>query len=171
MTAIWFAFRNDITSFSYIAILITYLLFSPPMFACFVIKHIACCNFYYWLSQFFPFGKDKMNMIIGLSFVVMKRRYTFHTILFFEIISKLFQHFIGFQILIFFRQCYNQCPCFDTLSGTATMLKIAPVFFCQLFSKAIITSSIYAIQIFLPIWTCDIVYLSCHIRQSLHSYK
>ena len=171
MSAIWLSFRDDITPFSYIAICIKYLFFSPPMFTGFVIKHITCCNFHYWLRQFFPFGKDKMNMIICLSFIVMKCRYTFHAILFLEIISKLFQHFIGFQILIFFRQSYNQCPCFDTLPCTATTLKITLILFCQLFSEAIITSPIYAIQILLPIRTCNIIYLSCHVRQPLHSYK
>ena len=86
-----------------------------------------------------------MDMIIGLPFVMVKYRYTLHTILVFEEIRELFQHIIGFQILIFFRQSYDYDTGFYTSSCTAAPLEITLIFFCQLLSEAIITSPVNTI--------------------------
>ena len=67
-----FSFLHDFTAFADISVFAEYLFLGSDMSPVFVIEHIACRGFFYGFGQQFPFRKNKMDMVICLSFVMVQ---------------------------------------------------------------------------------------------------
>ena len=89
-----FAFFHDFTAFVDISVFIKYLFLGADVFPVFIIEHIACGGFFYGFGQQFPFRKNKVDMVIRFSFVMVQRRNALHTILFFETVCEKLQQLV-----------------------------------------------------------------------------
>ena len=83
-----FAFFHDFTAFADISVFIKYLFLGADVFPVFIIEHIACGVFFYGFGQQFPFRKNKVDMVIRFSLVMVQCRNTLHTILFFKAVCE-----------------------------------------------------------------------------------
>ena len=61
------------------------------MLSVFIIKHISCGNLLHRFIKQLSLRKDKMDMIVGLAFVVVQGSDTLHAITLLEVFSKKFQ--------------------------------------------------------------------------------
>lgn len=90
-TLIYLALGNDFTAFTKLSGFIQYLFFCSYMLSVFIIKHISCGNLLHRFIKQLSLRKDKMDMIVGLAFVVVQGSDTLHAITLLEVFSKKFQ--------------------------------------------------------------------------------
>ena len=82
------------TAFSYLPVLTCDFLLGAYPLACFVKEYASCGNLHIRLREQLPFTENQMNVVIGLAFVVVQSRYTFHSVLLSELIRKFFKHLL-----------------------------------------------------------------------------
>ena len=66
-------------------LLLEQLVLGANVFPVFIIEHIACGGFFYGFRQQFPFRKNKVDMVIRFSFVMVQCRDALYSILFLKI--------------------------------------------------------------------------------------
>ena len=79
-----FSLANDAASGSKFSFFIKNFFFRSDMLPFFILKHVAGCNFSDWLFKKFSFREDKMNVIVRLSFVMVKCRDALYVVSVFE---------------------------------------------------------------------------------------
>ncbi len=115
-----------------------------------IIKHISSCNLLDWLIQKLTFRKYQMDVIIGLTLVMVECRNAFHLIFLLKMVCKPFQQILWFIMNKRFRQSNNQFPCLNTSSFSSTLPKAFLITLCQFSPKTPLRNrSISGIQILL----------------------
>ena len=88
-------------------------------------------------------------MVVGLAFVVVQSRYTFHSVLLSEFICKFFKHLLRVKGGVNLRQGNDKLPCFDTLSCCSASLELLLAFPGEIVPKGIVGGTIGGIKVFL----------------------
>ena len=82
-----------------------------------------------------------MDAVVGLAFVVVQSRYTFHAIPLVKFLGELFKYLL-LILRIDFGQGNNQLLCFDTLSPCAAPLKFLLALPCEIAPKFIVCGAV-----------------------------
>ena len=152
------AFRDNGAALPYLPVLPRDFFFGAYPFARFVKEYATGCNLNLWLGKQPPFAEDEVDVVIGLSLVVVERRHTFHIIPPAEFLREIFQHLLRLVLRIGFGQGDNQLPCFNTLPLCAASLKLLLAFPCEVAPKgmACACGAVNRIEVFLFGVACDI---------------
>ena len=158
-------FRNNGAAFPYLPVLSHNLFFCAYPFARFVKEYAAGRNLNLRLGKQPPFAEDEVDVVIGLSLVVMERRHAFHIIPPAEFLREIFQHLLRLVLRVGFGQGDNQLPCFNTFTLCAASLKLLLAFSCEVAPKGMVCGAVGGIEVFLFGVACDIRYSSPDIGQ------
>lgn len=82
------------TAFSDLTVLVCDFFLGSYPFSCFVIKYASGGNLDVRFGKQFPFTEYEVDVVIGLAFVMMQSRYTFHSVLLSEFVRKFFKHLL-----------------------------------------------------------------------------
>ena len=110
-------------------------------------------------------------MIIGLSFIVVQSRYTFHSVFFLKAVGIYLQQLIGIKFAEGLRQSDDQFPCFNTFSFGSAFDKFLLVTSGKFRPIMSVCCFVNGIQIFLLGMAGYIGDPASDIMELAHSYK
>ena len=76
------------------AVFIGYLFLGTHSFSRFIVEYASGSDFYIRLGKQTPFAEYEVDVIIGLSLVVVECRYTFHIVPSAKFLCKIFKHLL-----------------------------------------------------------------------------
>ena len=94
MAFVNFPLFDNGTAFSDLTVLVCDFFLGSYPFSCFVIKYASSGNLDVRFGKQFPFTEYEVDVVIGLAFVMMQSRYTFHSVLLSEFVRKFFKHLL-----------------------------------------------------------------------------
>ena len=149
MAFVNFPLFDNGTAFSDLTVFVCDFFLGSYPFSCFVIKYASGGNLDVRFGKQFPFAEYEVDVVVGLAFVVVQSRYTFHSVLLSELIRKFFKHLLRRKGGINLRQGDYQLPCFDTFSLCSASQELLLAFPGEIVPKAIVCGTIGGIKVFL----------------------
>ena len=162
------ALFDDRTAISYLSVLPGDFFLGAYPLPCFIKENTSGGYLYIRLREQLSFAENQVDVVVGLSFVVVECRHTFHAVPLAKQVCEVFQHLIGVKFGVEFRQGDDKLPCFDTLSCGAASLKFLLTFPCKIAPKGAVCGAVGGIQVLLFCLACDIRNASFDIWQLRH---
>ena len=171
MAFVNFPLFDDCTAFSYLSVLPGDFFLGSYPFSCFIVKYTSGGYLYIRLREQLSFAENKVDVVIGLSLIVVESRHTFHAILLAKQVCEVLQYLVGVKFGVEFRESDDKLPCFNKLSRCAASLKFLLTFPCEVAPKGIVCGAIGGIKVFLFGVARDIRNASFDIWQLRHLYE
>ena len=123
MAFVNFPLFDNGTAFSDLTVLVCDFCLGSYPFSCFVIKYASGGNLDVRFGKQFPFTEYEVDVVIGLAFVMMQSRCTFHSVLLSEFVRKFFKHLLRVRGISFV--CLRPDGAYESPSTVGVMTRSA----------------------------------------------